>query len=416
MTISRAAAVGTIALLVTCILVAESQGTTTVAITNSLVNDGNTPPTDWTDENGGTGGTTSPRSFTSSGRGAMIGVNALDPFLAGHVTSTAVVANTTYLLEFNNGFFASNAREGDWEATLGTDSGGTFTALGANSGTLTQTAANEFRFSDDRVQYNSTQVTTGAAVSGNNLAIQLGADDTTSGDTNQDFLGFDNVYLSAFAPNEIIIRNHSFDMSDSNAASSASDRRDNNGGSSGVDADNMMQWTEVSGSTASDEARGFTGGGFRAAIGMQATDTFTLEQVLDATIAPGTEYTLSVDIGFMQSGAGVTGDYLIELGTSNGGVFTALATLDSMLTQTVVSEFNISAGNATTVDLVLGTGAVVSGDNLAIRLTKEDATTFFGFDKVELTAVPFVPEPASLILAICGMIGFTALVRQRPCR
>ena len=158
--------------------------------------------------------------------------------------------------------------------------------------------------------------------------------------------------------------------------------------------------------------RRYHGGAYRALIGQGTSDTFTAEQVLGTAIAANTAYDLAVDIGFMQSTGGITGDYKIELGTSNGGTFSVLATLDSTLFQSVTSEFFLTDGNALTVNVLLETGATVSGDDLAIRLSKEDTTTFFGFDKVELTQA-IVPEPATMSLLALGGV---AMLRRRKAR
>ena len=53
---------------------------------------------------------------------------------------------------------------------------------------------------------------------------------------------------------------------------------------------------------------------------------------------------------------------------------------------------------------------ILSGDDLAIRLTKEDTTTFFGFDEVTLTYAP-IPEPSAT--ALLGLGGLALLRRRR---
>jgi len=359
-------------------VVSMSQAATVVPITNGTFGSGGTPPTGWTNVTG------TVRTFNSSGN-RLISTSPSAAYVTEQITATAVAADTTYLLEFDQGFAASGARSDDYDVFIGTSAATVFTSLGTKTGTVTSNASSSAGVGVDNSHYNSLQVTTGATVSGDSLAVRLGADKNTGA-----WLGYDNVFLSAFAANEIVIGNHSFDMT----------TRDNQGTLVGG-LDNLEAWTEVSGTTSNDQARGFDGGGFRSLIGYQVTDTFTAEQVLDTAIAANTAYDLAVDIGFMQSGAGITGDYKIELGTSNGGVFTALATLDSTLTQSVPSEYNIAAGNALTVNVLLNTGASVSGDDLAIRLTKEDTTTFFGFDRVELT----IPEPATMALLALGGLG-----------
>jgi len=369
--------------VVAAALPAATRAGTVVSITNGYFGTTGTPPAGWVDVDG----TPTIRSFNASGQ-RMISTSGTAPYQARQTTSTPVAADTTYLLEFDQGFGASTNRSDNYTVQIGSSSAG-FTSLGSKSGTLTSTSASA-NFGADNAHYNSLQVTTGGSVSGN-LAVQLEVD------SNNAWLGYDNVHLTAFASNEVVIANHSFDMSS----------RDNQGTLVGG-LDNLAGWTEVSGATSNDDARGFSSNGFRSLIGFQVSDTFTAEQVTGAFIQANTQYSMTVDIGFMQSGAG-TGDYLLELGTSNGGVFTMLAELDSTLEQVVSSEYNISLGNAAEVEVLLNTGATVSGDALAIRLTKEDATTFFGFDEVVLTHAP-IPEPSATWLAALATLG---LLRRR---
>ncbi len=357
---------------------------TEVPIVNGYFSTTGTPPANWTDING------TARTFNAGGE-RMISTSGTVGFISEQVTSTAIAANTTYLLEFDQGFGASTNRTDSYDVFLGTSAASVFTQLGTKAGSLTSTSGSA-NFGADNAHYNSMQVTTDATVSGETLAVRLGVDSTA------DWFGYDNLHLAPFAANEIVIANHSFNMT----------TRDNQGTLVGG-LDNLAGWTEVSGDTTDDIARGFTGGVYRALIGQGTFDTFTAEQVLGTAIAANTAYDLAVDIGFMSSGTGFTGDYKIELGTSTGGVFTVLSTLDSTLFQSVTSEYNISTGNALTVNVLLETGATVSGDDLAIRLYKEDTTTYFGFDKVELTQA-IVPEPATMsLLALGGM----AMLKRR---
>ena len=355
---------------------------TIVPIANGYFGDTGTPPTGWADVDG----TPSIRTFNAGGQ-RMISTNN-SAYQARQVTGTAASANTTYLLEFDQGFAASGSGSDDYTVQIGTNTAG-FTSLGSKSGTVTSTGGSA-NFASDNAIYNSFQVTTGSSVSGN-LAVQL-----EIAATGKDWLGYDNVHLTAFAENEIVIGNHSFDMT----------TRDNQG--AGVGGINNLggNWTEIS----SASARGFFGSPNRGLIGDGVGDTFSAEQILGASIATNTAYSLTVDIGFMQSGAGITGDYLIQLGTSNSGIFTMLAELDSSLTQTSTGEFFMADGNTSQVQIDLETGEVVSGDQLAIRLTKEDTATFFGFDEVGLTFAA-VPEPSSA--ALFGLGGLALALRRR---
>jgi hypothetical protein len=216
------------ALAVVC--AAGVQAGTEVPLVNSVFDSGLTPPTGWVDVDANP----SIRGFNAGGQ-RMISTGT-DGYQAQQITTTAIQANTRYLLEWDNGFATGNAVNADWNVHIGSDGGGTWTSLGTKSGNITSaqnagTGGDDWDFAEDNAHYNSYQLTTGGSVSGN-VGVQLGVA------TGHDWLGYDNAYLSSFAANEIIIGNHSFNMS----------TRDNQGALVGG-ADNLEAWTEISGDT-----------------------------------------------------------------------------------------------------------------------------------------------------------------------
>jgi len=148
-----------------------------------------------------------------------------------------------------------------------------------------------------------------------------------------------------------------------------------------------------------------------ALIGSSATTNYTVQLDTGISIEALTDYELTVDLGFYTNTYDPARQfsYNVELGTLNNDVFTQLANGSGSVVQT--QHFNI--GPSGSVVVTLSTDMVVSGDNLAIRLSRTggyapagtELGRYGGFDNVVLTATP---EPATVALlaigsAICGL-------------
>lgn len=141
-----------------------------------------------------------------------------------------------------------------------------------------------------------------------------------------------------------------------------------------------LGWTNVAGS-----ARVFDVGN-GAIIETAPYAPYEVQHVTDTAVAPHTHYRLRVDMGFMTGTGGGSAGYQLQLGTVNGGVFTPLGST----TGTVNYTGSLNLGIASPAVLDVTTGAVVSGDPLAVRWAQTStnaASDFFGFDNVTLTIV-----------------------------
>jgi hypothetical protein len=150
----------------------------------------NSQPVGWFEDSGDV------RVFNNTvNKGTMISVEATTTYEARHNTTVSIEPTTTYILRFETGFEASNARDGDYQAQIGTWSGpgnGTFTPLRSSTAILTQTAANEYRFSSGGFLQSKAILNTPGTVSGDNLALRLNNPTNTG-----PWLGYDNVTLQA---------------------------------------------------------------------------------------------------------------------------------------------------------------------------------------------------------------------------
>lgn len=168
-------------------------------------------------------------------------------------------------------------------------------------------------------------------------------------------------------------------------------------------------WKEVAGANARIFRDNSTANA--ALIGASASTNYTVQIDTLTAIVASTTYELLVDLGFYANTYTTSRrfDYSIEFGTLSGGVFTQLAIDSGTVIQT--QHFGVGASDSTTLTFV--TGATVSGDNIAVRLSRtggyiEPGTTtelgrWAGFDNVILA----IPEPATIIiLGIGTILGF----------
>jgi hypothetical protein len=124
----------------------------------------------------------------------MISVGANNTYEARHNTSVPIEPDTTYILRFDTGFQASNARDGDYQPQIGTWTGagnGVFTPLASSTAVLAQ-SGNEYRFSSGGFLRSKVSLNTTDTVSGDNLAVRL-----NNGTDVGPWLGFDNATLEA---------------------------------------------------------------------------------------------------------------------------------------------------------------------------------------------------------------------------
>lgn len=107
-------------------------------------------------------------------------------FVAVFDTGVAVLANTTYQLDFLVGHYSSGGTGGTYTAQVGTLDGGVFTELGSASGDLT---GQNFALFTGTGLADQASAASGAAPGTGNVAVRL----TSSG---ENFLGFDNIVLN----------------------------------------------------------------------------------------------------------------------------------------------------------------------------------------------------------------------------
>lgn len=147
-----------------------------------------------------------------------------------------------------------------------------------------------------------------------------------------------------------------------------------------------MGWTALSGG-----ARAFDLDQNGALIGETAYGNYEVEYITGDAVQPWTSYTLHVDMGFMAGIPNGVADYRLELGTSAvGGGFTSLGSAVGSVNYAGSLNFNAVSGTAQ-VEVV--TGAVVSGDPLAVRFAQTRSagpgtSDFFGVDNVTLRINP----------------------------
>ncbi|MCA9493403.1 MAG: hypothetical protein KC621_25910 [Myxococcales bacterium] len=130
--------------------------------------------------------------FGTATNGSLIGATPYDDYGVQFDTGVAVQPNTTYHLHVDLGFAAGIAGgSAEYLVQLGTLSGGAFTPLGSETGTVVYVANMSDGVSSG---VSHVVVTTGAAVSGDPLAVRF---DQTSTTMVSDYFGIDNVTLTA---------------------------------------------------------------------------------------------------------------------------------------------------------------------------------------------------------------------------
>lgn len=129
----------------------------------------------------------------AGGNGALIGTGPYTNYAVLHDTGVAIQASTSYALHFDLGYLAGLlGGNSSYLAQLGTVTGGIFTALAADAGSV----AHAGNLSGGIVSGTSNLTfVTGSSVSGHNLAVRW--EQTASLGTGSDFFGFDNVTLAA---------------------------------------------------------------------------------------------------------------------------------------------------------------------------------------------------------------------------
>lgn len=158
---------------------------------------------------------------------------------------------------------------------------------------------------------------------------------------------------------------------------------------------------------------GWTGGGrvFDAGNGAVINvshpyNNYQVQFITSTPVQPLSTYSLTFEMGYLAGTHGGMSTYSFELGTVNGGTFTALG---SAKTGTVPYGGNMNTSWIPTTDtLVIQTDAVVSGDPLAVRWAQTSSlgsgtSDWFGFDNVRLAVEP-IPEPTALLLLPAGAL------------
>lgn len=133
-------------------------------------------------------------------------------------------------------------------------------------------------------------------------------------------------------------------------------------------------------------------------------------------ITANTAYELIVEIGYIASWTGGNSSYLIELGTTNGGVFTPLASRAGSVAHLGNLSSGVVSGSAAVSCL---SGSVGSGDQLTVRLAQTGSVGVsgtsdnFGFSNVRLSSEAAVPEPGTSLSLLLGLAVLGALRRRR---
>ncbi len=136
----------------------------------------------------------SPRVFDSSNDAIINGAGMnWDPFSVQYVTSSNLVANSTYTLSFRMGYFSgAGSGDADYQFSLGTWNGSSFTSLQSASGDIAYSGS--FSASGSNSVTRNLTYTTGASVSSDVIAVRWAQPIDSGGGA--DFAGFDNVTLS----------------------------------------------------------------------------------------------------------------------------------------------------------------------------------------------------------------------------
>ena len=152
--------------------------------------------------------------------------------------------------------------------------------------------------------------------------------------------------------------------------------------------------------------------------GAQGSGAYGYEQTLAATLQANTDYSLSVEVGNIQSGTSESGEffnlddfpgYRVEL--LAGGVVIAQDNNSLIITEGTfaTSTVNFSVG---AVHAQLGQTLGIRLLNLNVPATPSGPDLEVDFDNVTLDATG-VPEPASLWLMSLGGIGMIVTLRRR---
>lgn len=150
------------------------------------------------------------------------------------------------------------------------------------------------------------------------------------------------------------------------------------------------------------------GGANDIALIAQGSDGFIATRDLGVTVSANTTYTLDLDGGLYTPTAGKSSTLRWELGTINGGVFSAFSTFNfTTLTNVVLNQSFFGTGDEVALaQYSFTTGGGVGSDNIAIRIEMIDTNDGFGgFDSIVVTSIP---EPGALVLIGFGLAGFAS--------
>ena len=151
-----------------------------------------------------------------------------------------------------------------------------------------------------------------------------------------------------------------------------------------------------------------------ALISQAGASSFTAIRDLGVPVAANTIYTLDVDGGVYARDSGKSATLQWELGTINGGGFTAFTGTPNTATVTNLGSLEKYFGTGGEIPLAqysYTTGGAVTGDNVAIRLgsVNNGSNDTGGFDSIVVNAVP---EPGSLSLIAVGLAGLATRRRR----
>lgn len=149
------------------------------------------PTLNWTNVSG------TARVFNTAGHnGALIGTSQYTNYEVQYITSTAIQPLKTYTLSLDMGFYGGSGHStgtGDYSFQIGTvDGSNVFTALGSPK-TGTASYGGNMGNTGWAPTHESLAYSTGASVSGDNLAVRWAQTGTNK---SVDFFGFDNVTLA----------------------------------------------------------------------------------------------------------------------------------------------------------------------------------------------------------------------------
>ncbi len=323
-------------------------------------------------------------------------------FEARYDTNVALRPNTTYYLIVDVGFGGTAAGgSGTSTVQLGTFSGGVFSSSTAATRTAKRNGGAYDNVFSDR---SCLTFTTGGSVApGSTLGISLAR---TSGTNTAYWLGFDNAVLWALPSNFSYVGNLDGTSLQSTFYDSAL------GGN--VDDTNLPGgWLEFQGNTRVFGNLAAAGPGYGVISADANKANFSILYDTQTPIQANTEYLLTTEIGFatLTGSSPIAGNFRLEIGTWDGANFTSLAA-NSGAVSFISSGFESGASGITALNLT--TGTLVSGQNVAVRLSRIDGGTanWQGFDNVILRAAP-VPEPNAFIMFVSMLLGLLAYAWRR---